>query len=407
MKRVITIAAREIVTMLRRPSWYVATFIVPLITIAIFLGMGLVGAAFGPRPDGAPIGPLQRPAGFVDHAGVIQSIPSHVHHLFVAFEDEAAAAAALRAEQIDSYFVVAPDYQASGKIVRVSRQTTIGSATASDTQAFRSLLRINLVGDPQLAARLDQPLDLEVDLADGGTARSESSEITIFSGVSFGLALLLAFAILNGGGWLVQAISEEKENRTIEIVLTTVRPLQLMAGKLLGLGLMSLAQVSLWLIVGAGLLGIGGQTGQFDLGSVAPGVWLWVLIYFVLGFLFVGGIMLALGAVGASAREAGQISGFMTIPLLVPLWFGGLITDRPDGALAVGLSLFPVTAPVTMMLRLGEGPVPLWQLLASVLLLAVATVGAIWLAARLFRSATLLTGAKPTPRVVWRALRSA
>lgn len=407
MKRVITIAAREIVTMLRRPSWYVATFIVPLITLAIFFGMGVVGTAFGPRPDGSPIEPLRRPAGFVDHAGVIRAIPPQAHHLFVAFEDEAAAAAALRAEQIDSYFVVAPDYHESGVVVRVSRQATIGSATASDTQAFRSLLRVNLVGDPQLAARLDQPLDLAVELTDGGTARAGSTEITILSGVSFGLALLLAFAILNGGGWLVQAISEEKENRTIEILLTTVRPLQLMAGKLLGLGLMSLAQVSLWLVVGAGLLGVGSQLGRFDLDAVAPGVWLWVLIYFALGFLFVGGIMLALGAVGASAREAGQISGFMTIPLLAPLWFGGLITDRPDSALAVGLSLFPVTAPVTMMLRLGEGPVPLWQLLASVLLLALATVGAIWLAARLFRSATLLTGAKPTPRALWRALRSA
>jgi ABC-2 type transport system permease protein len=406
MSHVVTIAIREIVTMLRRPSWYVATFIVPLITLGIFAGMNLIGSSFGPQLEGSPIAPMTRPAGYVDQAGVIATLPAEWQRRFIAFEDELAAAAALREDRIDSYFVVAPDYLQSGSVTRVSRQTTIGSATASDSQLFRSLLRINLTGDPALAERLDRPLALDVELANGEAPAPTVGGEDLFTGVSFGLALLLAFAILNGGGWLVQAIAEEKENRTIEILLTSVRPLQIMLGKLLGLGLMSMAQISLWLFFGAGLLGVGRRFGQFDTDVIAPVVWVWALVFFVLGFLFTGGVMLALGAVGASAREAGQISSFMTIPLLVPLWFGAVITEQPDGPLALGFSLFPITAPVTMMLRLGVAPVPLWQILASILLLLLATIGVIWVAARLFRSTTLLTGAKPTPRVLWRALRA-
>ena len=130
------------------------------------------------------------------------------------------------------------------------------------------------------------------------------------------------------------------------------------------------------------------------------------MLFFLLGFLLVGGLMMALGAVGASMRESGQISGFMTIPVVAPLWFAPAITENPNGLLGLVLSLFPITAPVTMTLRLVEGVVPLWQLLVSLGLLAIGVVGAVWLAARLFRGTSLLTGVRPTPRALWRAVRA-
>jgi ABC-2 type transport system permease protein len=200
-------------------------------------------------------------------------------------------------------------------------------------------------------------------------------------------------------------VAEEKENRTIELVLTSVQPWQVMAGKVLGLGALSLLQLLVWLVFGRGLLSVGAPADGLGGSGLSADVWLWMIVLFLLGFLLFGSIMAAVGAIGASVRESGQITGFLTLPLLLPLWFAPLIAQQPNSTLSLVLSLLPITAPVTMILRLSEGAVPAWQLALSLTLLVLAVVGAMALAARLFRATTLLTGAKPTPRVIWRALR--
>jgi ABC-2 type transport system permease protein len=106
-------------------------------------------------------------------------------------------------------------------------------------------------------------------------------------------------------------------------------------------------------------------------------------------------------------RESGQISGLLSLPVVLPLWFGSAIAENPTSILTQALTFIPFTAPVTLIFRLVHGSLPLWQLLASSAILVLAIFGAIWLAARLFRGTTLLTGARPTPRAIWRALRKA
>ena len=118
---------------------------------------------------------------------------------------------------------------------------------------------------------------------------------------------------------------------------------------------------------------------------------------------------MAFGSLGATARESNQIAGFMTLPMLVPVWFFffGVFDDRPNGIAAQVLSYLPFTAPVTMVLRLGAGAVPAWQIVISVTLLVLSVMGSIWLAARVFRASTLLTGTKPTLRALVNIARSA
>lgn len=403
MQNVWLIARREISVMLRRATFYLATFLIPAITGLIFFGSSLLSAAaLGGDSDNAGAG---QPVGLVDQAGVVQRTPPGMEYPFITYENEQDATAALRNGKISSYFMIAPDYRQTGQVVQVSDQVSIGGASSGAAQALRTLLRTNLVNDVALATRLDDPLNLDVQIVGSAAAQERAQQPGVNTGISFALALLLAFAILNGGGWLIQAISEEKENRTIEVVLTSIRPWQLMAGKLLGLGTISLLQLAIWMSFSIGVLGAGRAVGQISFAAVAPQVWLWLVVFFLLGFLFFGALMAMLGAVGASARESGQMSSFLTIPMLLPLWFGTAITNQPDGMLATVLSLIPFTAPVTMLLRLNQSDVPLWQLLLSVALMGLAVLGAIWLAARLFRATTLLTGVKPTPRSLWQAVR--
>jgi ABC-2 type transport system permease protein len=404
MRNILLVAVREILTLLKRPSFYVAALVAPLIVGVIFFGSSLLNDEFS--EDAATEPTLPRPAGFVDQAGVVEEIPDPLHPFLVPYADEATAGAAVRAGTIDSFFVIVPDYQETGRVVRVAAQATFAGGAGADTRLVRALLRANLAGDPMLAQRLDAPLDLQMRVVDAaGTATDAAPQTGPFGGISMALALLLAFAIVNGGGWLIQAVAEEKESRTIEIVLTSLRPIHLMAGKLLGLGVIALLQLGVWLLLTRVGMRVGAPSGQFGAATVPAGLWGWILVFFLLGFLLFGGVMMAIGAVGASLRESGQISGLMTLPIVAPLWFAASIAENPHSTLAVALSLFPVTAPVTMIMRLVEASVPLWQLLLSVGLLTLGVIGAVWLAARLFRSVTLLTGARPTPRALWRAIR--
>ena len=405
MKSVWLIARREMFTLLRRRSFYAAALIPPLIAAVLLFGFSFLNDEFGddngPLTQTAP----EKPSGYVDQAGVIQTVPPEISAWLERYGSEEEALAALRSDAIASYFLLAPDYLQSGRVVRVSPQVTFTGGEAIDSRIFHAVLQANLAGDPALAQRLQQPLDLETSVARPDQAPAEIAEDN--GNLSMVLGVLLAFSIVSGGGWLVQAVAEEKESRTIEIILTSLRPWQLMAGKLIGLGAIALLQLVAWMSVARLLGSAGPAVGAVQLEGIRLDAWIWMLVFFVLGFLFYGGLMTALAAVGASAREAGQISGVMSLPVVVPLWFSGLIVDTPNGVFARVLGLVPFTAPVTMMMRLGEGTLPLWDLLLSAAVLLVGVLGAIWIAARLFRGTTLLTGMKPTPRALWRALREA
>ncbi|WP_029214890.1 ABC transporter permease [Kallotenue papyrolyticum] len=399
-----SVALREMRVMLRRPSWYITTFVMPLLTLGFFLAMSVGFSFMARRLDrDAPMSAAQ-PAGYVDQAGILRALPPDVEGQLIAFEDEAGAAAALRSGAIGSFFVIPPDYLSSGTVVRVARQTGFTDIGESDVRALRLALRFNLVGDAQVAERLERPLEVAFERVG---ERVPAGDGNPFRGPAIALALLLGFAIINSSGWLTQAIAEEKENRTIEVLLTSVSPMQLMQGKLLGLGLMSLLQLSVWALLGGGLVGLSASAlGDLALGTLSAVVWLWCALAFVLGFLCFGALLMGLGAVGGSLREAAQVSGFLTLPLFIPFWFAAAFSQQPDGWLPLALSFFPLTAPVAMVLRLVNGVVPLWQLVLSAALLVLATAVALWITARLFRSTILLSGTRPTPQVVWRLLRT-
>ena len=405
MNEIVIVALRELKVMLRRPLFYIATFVMPLILGSIILGSSIISnEVVTSLSPGSTSAPAWR-AGVIDQAGVIGAIPPAMERFLIVYRFETDAAKALRAGSIESYFLIGPDYQATGRVVRVARQATLTSATAPDTSVLVGLLRARAAGDPRLAQRFDRPPDLQIDIV--GAPERPRPQSQPQTGVAMALAWLLAFSILNGGGWLVQAVAEEKENRTIEIMLTSVRPRQLMIGKVVGLGAATLLQLGIWSLIGYGLLGTQRLADQVQLGAIAPSTWGWMIVFFLFGFLLYGAIMAALGAVGASARESGQVAGFLLMPVLVPLWFGAALAESAESTLALVLSLVPFTAPVAMMLRLGGGSVPAWQLLSSLVLLASAALGTLWLAARLFRATTLLAGVKPTPRMLWRSLQQA
>jgi ABC-2 type transport system permease protein len=194
------------------------------------------------------------------------------------------------------------------------------------------------------------------------------------------------------GGFMLTSVSKEKENRTVEVLLVSLKARDLMLGKIVGLAGVGLLQMTIWL--GVGLLGLSQarrmieNAGDFGLPA---GFVPWTLAYFLLGFFLYAAIFAMLGVMASSLRQANQLIYVAIIPLIIPLILATTLIEQPDAALSVALSLFPLTSPVAMVTRLAAGPVPLWQLLLGLALLGAAAYAVVLLAARFFQVENLLS----------------
>jgi len=198
---------------------------------------------------------------------------------------------------------------------------------------------------------------------------------------------------------LLNNVHKEKENRVMEVLLTSLKPLQLFTGKIIALGLAGLLQLVVWLGSAAVILKLGGSTLRLPEGfQLPPSLILFGVVFFVLGYAIYGSLMAGVGALVPNLKEASQATTMMIIPLIIPLMFFNALLQDPNGSLAVFLSLFPLTAPVAMMTRLATGITPLWQAVVSALICLVLVFFIVRSVSSLFKAQILLTGQKFTPK---------
>jgi ABC-2 type transport system permease protein len=256
-----------------------------------------------------------------------------------------------------------------------------------------------------------QPAEYTVyEVADDGTFAEEASgaEQAAEFFVPFVFAFLLMFAIFAGSGSLLQSVADEKENRMIEMIITSATPLSIMAGKVLALGLAGLVQVTVW-VVSAAILAplIFDQIPNAGDINVSIGLLALVLVLFLAGYLLFAVIMAGMGAATTSVREASQISAIVTFPAVIPIWFSSLLITQPDGGFARALSFIPVTAPTTILIRLSAGNVSGAEVAGSLAVIFITALALLWVSARVFRAGLLLYGQRMSLKNVWKALRYA
>jgi ABC-2 type transport system permease protein len=224
-------------------------------------------------------------------------------------------------------------------------------------------------------------------------------------------AVTLMMSVFMTNGYLMQTVIEEKETRMIEMLVSSMRPTQLLAGKILALGALGLLQVASWLgaVVLLGRLAAtdqGGTLAALATLQLDPGRVVLLVVYFVFGYLFFAAAYGIVGAISSSLQEGPQFAVIVTLPAVIPLYFLSLFIASPDAPLPVILSLFPVTAPISMVMRLTLISVPAWQFVVSLGLLGLLDVLMIWLAGRLFRVQSLLAGHSPRWRDLPKLLRN-
>jgi ABC-2 type transport system permease protein len=231
------------------------------------------------------------------------------------------------------------------------------------------------------------------------------SELTAFA-MPYVFALLFMMSLFFTSGYLLQGVSEEKENRLIEILLSSVSARQLLTGKVIGLGAAGLIQIVIWLMSSVVLLAIASLFFSLPEGlSIPVGLITFGIIYFILGYLLFGILMATLGSIGSTARESSQWTGIFVMPAVAPLILIPLFIENPDHLIFIIFTLFPLTAPVAAIMKLSVDAMPVWELLLSIAILIASIIGAMWLASRVFRTFLLMYGKRPNVREIRRYIR--
>jgi ABC-2 type transport system permease protein len=314
----------------------------------------------------------------------------------------------LESGEITAYYVIPADFVESGEFFYVYPDTT---PLVADGQAWlmsRALMVNLLGGDIKLADRVWSPMSLYTSTlspapqSSAQTGKSKSL-VRYFPAV---MAVLFYIFMLTAANMLLRSVSSEKENRTIEVLMQSITPPQLLAGKIAGLGIASLVQTVAWVGTLFAVMTMGGKTINLPSDFNFPvSLLAWGLVYFVLGFAIYASLMAGVGALVPKLKEANQASFVAMTPLIIGYMIGLLapLAEATNEALPTLFSLFPLTAPIVMMMRLTAGFVPLWQLLLAAGLMATTAYSIIRAVAAMFHTQHLLSRQSFSVKLLLRA----
>ncbi len=352
-------------------------------------------------------GKADDPVGVVDQARVTMApeayqkiTPDSVP--FILFTNETAARSALTQDEIQAYIVIPADYLETGKVTLYHWGNVFEEVGSEVADYMRASLLAD--SDPALLERFrDNELDINfISLSPNGGSNSVFNII-----LPFIIGFIFLISIFSTSGFLLQAIVDEKENRTMEILLASLKPSQLMTGKILGLVALGFVQIGVWLgLVAAGIAIAQANIPQFEPIAFSRSAVLVAVGWFVPFYVMVAALITAIGISITAVSEGQQMVGIISISSMFPLYFTGLIIENPNSALSLTLSLIPFSAPLTMLTRSQITTIPVWQYGASWGILAGTAVLAIFLVSRLLQFGLLRYGKKLTWRETVTALRS-
>jgi ABC-2 type transport system permease protein len=322
-----------------------------------------------------------------------------------AYTNTGEAAVALERGEIEGYLVIPGDYF-QGQIPIYYGQEEPGPLVTEALTDF--MRRAMLVDQPDwVTQRLADPSRVTYVARDSGEELAEGPGVLVRVASPAILALIFALAVFTGASQMGSAVVREKEQRSLEIVITSLSPRELVTGKVLGMTLLTLTQMAIW-TAGAGIAIVMGLAAAGEPALSIPWeVVIWAALLGVPGYFLYAMLAAGLGIIAGDRQQARQLSGLLGFVGLSPLYFMGILVNNLDSPLALGLTWFPLTAPVIALFRMALSHVPAWQLGLSLAILMASLVASIWFVARIFRAAMLMVGQSLRPKQVWQVLRQA
>jgi ABC-2 type transport system permease protein len=424
MRKIGLIIAREYLSRVKKKSFIVMTFLGPIL-IGLMYGVAIWLAVNADEMNSKKIVMV------VDESKLFEGSirnSSSLEFEFVNDDIENIKSEVLKNE--DSYLLIIPNKVSKTKLDEVqlySKKQASISVVSYIEKELESKLKDNKLIENGISSDILKSLNMEVSI---NTLRlTDKGEESGSAGASYGVgmfgSILIYLFIFLYGVQVMRGVIEEKNNRIVEVIISSVRPFQLMMGKIVGIALVGLTQFVLWVVLTMAINGVISQKMMTDNSSVSateisaqagsnvdnemmtdvlsavntinfPLLIGTFLFYFLAGYLLYSALFAAIGSAVDSEAETQQFMFPVTIPLIFSFVLASsAVVNNPDGPIAFWLSMIPLTSPVVMMVRIPFG-VPPWQLITSMILLILGFIGTVWLAAKIYRTGILMYGKKVT-----------
>jgi ABC-2 type transport system permease protein len=414
---IVPIIRREYLSRIMTRGFWLSTAIFPLMAFGFTVLPTMLAERTKPSPEPIVVVDMLH-----DFFPVLQKIAATDESDTAKLLQESPAPAALpavrrglndRAEkgEIQGYVVIDAEVIRTGDILYNARNPSsavsgegFGSALRRAVTKYR-LLKSG-VGTAQIDSAIEH-LHFDIQKATNDPKKRESGIAAFF--MSIGLVFFIYFALILYGIYVLRGVLEEKSNRIVEVMISSVKPFQLMMGKILGIGAVGLTQIFLWILTAlvisapqvAGFLAISKQY----MPAISPLTLIFFPIYFVLGYFLFATIYAGIGSMFNSDEEAQQMAGVAQLFVVLPMMLLLPVIRDPGGKLATYLSLFPFFAPTLMYLRIAIQTPPAWQIALSIVIMLITILVMVWIVSKIYRVGILMYGKKPTLPELVRWLR--
>ena len=431
MKNIFLITKREYLTQVKKKSFVILTLLAPILLIGFGL---LIAFMFKANESSSTFNVVDKSGLFVGNLKNTKAIK----YVFVPAENERALTSTLKEMTGIEGLLIIPklennNFDALEKNSQLLINKKIGfdtkSSVASDLSKIIKKEKIKTLG---ISEEQLNNLDKNFDLNTQNVVDNNKGDSDLDFGVKSGLSMVLMYAvfmfIIIYGVRVMRSVLEEKNNRVVEIIISSVKPFELMMGKILGVTLVALTQFIVWIsmsVVSATIFGnkssaISKDSPLNKFGNILDmikmifhsllelnyGLIIFIfLTFFILGYIFYSSMYAAIGSAVDNETETQQFTLFAIIPLMLGMYGSFTIMNNPEGPLSFWLSMIPFTSPVAMIARIPFG-VPAWQIALSMFLLIGSTLLMIYLAAKIYRVGILMYGNKATAKELWKWIRS-
>ena len=438
MKNIFLITKREYLTQVKKKSFVILTLLAPVLMIAF---AAFITFLFKANESSSTFNVVDKSGLFV---GNLKSDPS-IKYVFVPEANEKALTSTLKDMDGIEGLLIIPELKDNNfdeleKNSKLLINKKIGFETKMSVVADLSRI-IKQEKIKKLGISEDQIINLDknFDLNTQNVVDNNKADSDLDFGIKSGLSMVLMYAvfmfIIIYGVRVMRSVLEEKNNRVVEIIISSVKPFELMMGKILGVTLVALTQFSIWItmsVLGAIFLNTGFSAMQkqipgndqsaemiekFDIQQMAsevshilldmnyPLIIFVFIVFFLLGYIFYSSMYAAIGSAVDNETETQQFTLFAIIPLMIGMYGSFTIMNNPEGPLGFWLSIIPFTSPVAMIARIPFG-VPAWQIALSIFLLIISTLLMIYIAAKVYRVGILMYGNKASAKEIWKWIRS-
>lgn len=438
MKNIFLITKREFLTQVKKKSFIILTVLAPILMIAFG---AVIAFMFKANESSHSINVIDKSGLFTAKLKSDESLK----YVYVSVYSEKALEKSLKDMPGVDGLLIIPELQ-SNDFEQLEKNTKllVNKEIGFDTKMMISddlagIIKTEKIKNLGITAEEIEALDKGFDLKTQNVVQNKASDSGLTFGVKSGLSMVLMYAtfmfIIIYGVRVMRSVLEEKNNRVVEIIISSVKPFELMMGKILGVTLVALTQFGIWIamsVVGALFLNTGVSALQknvpggeqsaevmkgFDLKQSAaeishtllemnfPLIIIVFILFFLLGYIFYSSMYAAIGSAVDNETETQQFTLFAIIPLMVGMYGSFTIMNNPEGPLGFWLSIIPFTSPVAMVARIPFG-VPAWQIILSLGLLLLSTLLMIFIAGKIYRVGILMYGNKATAKELWKWIRS-